>query len=382
MKIFHVTKSQMFNFIESNLSPNESTETYNAIKEQVKELKNTEFENKLDHFTRSLEYHHKRHQKGGLFEDFMKEEFPAPTIRVGRLFVDLDKDNYDFMKMLAKSTKKTVQSLADFMWTNEKKPEKYVNFHTGSIKYITTRSYDDTFNFSNFPSISKLSGLKEVRISYVTDEIVDLTKIADETLFLEKLNFISLTEVKKIILVGGIQECDFDMIENLESLDCTKIDPRNSHDFNGLLNKNNGPCIITEAQKQHGEPFAKFRWKKETVPSTTTEIHQLAKYYNWDNDIKFLKWAVKQPNCDRGTALLIYWLGSPEWYSQFASKKEVDSWAQDGYALLAAIERRMKKDDFKTYDYKFNLNKHLDNKPIKYPENKVRDIPEYMFVND
>ncbi|WP_298521073.1 DUF4274 domain-containing protein [uncultured Kordia sp.] len=382
MKIFHVTKRRMYSFIESDLSPIESTEEYDAIKEQVKELKDTEFENRLDHFTRSLEYHHKRHQKGELFEDFMKQEFPAPTIRVCSLFVDFEKDNYDFMKVLAKNTKKSVQELADFMWKNKMYFEDYVDANTGEIKSITSRSYDDTFNFSNFPSIIKLRRLRKMNVMYVTDEIVDFTTIADESLFLEKLNISAFRQVKKVILTGGIQECIIDFVENLELLDCTRIDPRNSHYFSSSYNKNNGPCIITEAQKQHGEPFTKFRWKKETVPSTTEEIHQLAKHYNWDNGSKFLKWAIKQPNCDKGTALLIYWLGSPEWYSQFASKKEVDSWAQDGYALLAAIEKRMKKDDFKTYNYKFNLDKHLDNKPVNYPENKVRDIPAYMMVND
>lgn len=379
---FFRLQDRIYDFVETDVSPKESKEKYKKLKTEINDLDASDYKEHSNHFIKMLDYHYKRHIDGMSFDDFMKHEFPAPTIRIGRLLVDFNEENYGFMKTLAKNTKKTVQELADFMWWNKYYPDTSVDIDTGEIIELSTRNPEGTFNFENFPSISKLKKLKKLDISHVTDEIIDLTKIATKHLYLERLRFSSINEVKKIILTGTINECEFQFVENVESLDCTRIDLLDSYDFTTFYCKNNGPCIITDAQKNHLSPFSKFRWKKELVTSTSEEIERLATYYNWDNGTKFLRWAIKQPQCDKGTALSVYWHGAPEWYTQFASKKEVDSWAQDGYALLAAIERRVKKDDFKTNDYKFNVNKHLNNKPVNYPENKVRDIPEYMFVND
>lgn len=379
---FFRLQDRIYDFIETDISPDESKERYHSLKTEINDLEASDFKEHSNHFIKMLESHHKRHLEKIRFDDFMKHEFPAPTIRIGRLPVNFKEEDYNFMKTLAKNTKKSIQELADFMWWNKYYPNTNVDIDTGEIITLDTRNPDGTFNFENFPSVSKLKKLREIDVSHVTDEIIDFTKIATQSLYLKKLRISSLDKVKKIILTGTIEECEFDFVENLESLDCTKIDLLDSYDFRTFLCKNNGPCIITEAQKNHPSPFSKFRWKKELVKSTADEIDTLALGYNWDHGVKFLRWAIKQPQCDKGTALYIYWHGGPEWYSQFTSKKEVDSWAQDGYALLAAIEKRMKKDDFTTYNYKFNLNKHLNNKPINYPENKVREIPAFMFVND
>ncbi|WP_298521076.1 DUF4274 domain-containing protein [uncultured Kordia sp.] len=379
---FFRLQDRIYKFIENDITPKESKETYAALKAEITELDKSDFREHSNHFVQMLDCHHKRHVDGVSFEDFMNMEFPEPTVRVGRLPVDFNEENYDFMKTLGKNTKMTVQELADFMWWNKYYPQFNVDIDTGEIIQIDTRSKGRTFNFSKIPNISKLKKLKKVNISHVTDEVIDFTKIAPKSLYLKKLDISSITEVKKIILTGTIEECEFNFVENLESLDCTRIDLLDSYYFTTFYCKNNGPCIITDAQKNHPSPFSKFRWKKELVKSTAEEIDTLAAGYNWDNGTKFLRWAIKQPQCDKGTALHVYWHGAPEWYTQFKSKKEVDEWAQDGFALLAAIERRVKKDDFASYNYKFNINKHLNNKPVNYPENKVRDIPEFMFVND
>ncbi|MFK7748889.1 MAG: DUF4274 domain-containing protein [Kordia sp.] len=381
-RLFFRFQERIYEFIETDLSAKESKETYASLKTEINDIINTNYKGFENHFMKMVNYHHQRHLENVSFDDFMKQEFPAPRIRVGRLPVDFNEDNYDFMKKLAKNTKKTIQELANLIWNNKYYPHTNVDIDTGEIIELNTGSSEGRFNFECFPPISKLKKLDKIYISYVTDAVIDFSKIADRFLHLKELRISSLKEVKKIILIGTIEECELNFIENLESLDCTKIDLLDSYDFISFQCKNNGPCIITDAQKNHPSPFSRFRWKKQIVTATAKEIHSFAVYYNWDNGTKFLRWAIKQPQCDKGTALCIYWHGSPEYYTQFASKKETDSWAQDAYALLAAIEKRIKKNDFKTNNYKFNVNKHLNNKPVNYPENKVRDIPEYMFVND
>ncbi len=39
--------------------------------------------------------------------------------------------------------------------------------------------------------------------------------------------------------------------------------------------------------------------------------HQVAWNWNWDAGEDSLRWIARQPNCDRGTALLLYWYGCP-----------------------------------------------------------------------
>ncbi|MGZ3679993.1 MAG: DUF4274 domain-containing protein [Ktedonobacterales bacterium] len=47
--------------------------------------------------------------------------------------------------------------------------------------------------------------------------------------------------------------------------------------------------------------------------ATPDAWHQVAWKWNWDSGIKPLQWIIRQPRCDRGTALLIYWYSGPRY---------------------------------------------------------------------
>lgn len=68
--------------------------------------------------------------------------------------------------------------------------------------------------------------------------------------------------------------------------------------------------------------------------------HQVACNWNWDNGEQELRWIIRQPSCDRGTALLVYWHGGPRWYAQYATRDEVPRHELEGYALVREIEHR------------------------------------------
>lgn len=53
------------------------------------------------------------------------------------------------------------------------------------------------------------------------------------------------------------------------------------------------------------------------------ERHLLVLHWNWDDGQKEINWIIDQPDTDRGTALLIYWLISPRYLHQFATVQEV-----------------------------------------------------------
>lgn len=76
---------------------------------------------------------------------------------------------------------------------------------------------------------------------------------------------------------------------------------------------------------------------------TPLEVHYFAWHWNWDNGIKPLAWIVRQPDCDQGTALLIYWHASPTWYCQYQDRKEVRASGGnvEHYDLIKEIEKRV-----------------------------------------
>ncbi len=45
-----------------------------------------------------------------------------------------------------------------------------------------------------------------------------------------------------------------------------------------------------------------------TELQTPEELHAFASHYNWDDGIRDMRGVIENPLCDRGTALMIYWL--------------------------------------------------------------------------
>jgi hypothetical protein len=68
-------------------------------------------------------------------------------------------------------------------------------------------------------------------------------------------------------------------------------------------------------------------------------LDQKARRHNWDAGVGALLAIVRDPDCDRGTALRVYWMGRPEFYLQFSAREEAS--ATEIWDLLAEIERRM-----------------------------------------
>lgn len=76
---------------------------------------------------------------------------------------------------------------------------------------------------------------------------------------------------------------------------------------------------------------------------TPEEWHQLALHWNWDDGVEPLLWVTRQPLCDRGTALYIYWGASPTWLYQFKDRMDVlanEAYSIEIYDLIKEIEVR------------------------------------------
>ncbi len=69
--------------------------------------------------------------------------------------------------------------------------------------------------------------------------------------------------------------------------------------------------------------------------------HKVAKGWSFNSDAWALTWVIRQAECDRGTALLIYWRAAPGWYQQYGGRGEVRKLdSVEMFDLLREIERR------------------------------------------
>jgi hypothetical protein len=69
--------------------------------------------------------------------------------------------------------------------------------------------------------------------------------------------------------------------------------------------------FLTKVQKQRVQQALEDDDAIQKLKSAK-ELHQFILHYNWDDGLEPMLWTIQQPYCDKGTALLIYWLANPE----------------------------------------------------------------------
>lgn len=69
--------------------------------------------------------------------------------------------------------------------------------------------------------------------------------------------------------------------------------------------------------------------------------HRIALYGNWDFiETGVWRWIVSRPDCDRATALAIFWKAQPEHYLAYAQPEDVPASERAHYELIALIRER------------------------------------------
>jgi hypothetical protein len=89
--------------------------------------------------------------------------------------------------------------------------------------------------------------------------------------------------------------------------------------------------------------------------STSEELHFIAEIFNWDYNIELLMKIINNPLCDKGTALMIYWLSCPGYYTQFDNEEDVDI-NPEIFVLIKNIEENYKTGFYKNENILFNPN--------------------------
>lgn len=86
---------------------------------------------------------------------------------------------------------------------------------------------------------------------------------------------------------------------------------------------------------------------------TTEELHYFATLWNWDDHADAIFPIIRNPLCDRGTALYFFWLTDPvHFFESYATAEDIEEWNtfRRGYfELLCEIQQRM-EDGFYTVE--------------------------------
>lgn len=325
-----------------------------------------------ERFQQMIDLHLQRLLHQQTFEEFMKQSHTFPQLRIGLLVHTLQKADYAFIEKVAQISQLSVQACADIIFDNEY--QDYIR--QGAIQKMWISFKELSFDQAIFDDFS-LQQLQYLCISQVSGSSLDLSSLG--SLYLDKLIIQSSNNLQKLKLGGKPSELSVIFLDAIEIVDITAMGLNALYETEFRWNNKEAILKCSEAQYQCSERLRKIRVKKEEIASTYEEIDDLVNLYNWDEGVKFLKWVIKQANCDKGTALNIYWLGKPAFDTQYQTTKEVPSWRQAEYKLLKSIERNIKKGFYKNASISFDV--ETFKKDLQYPDQVVKPIPEFMFEN-
>lgn len=116
------------------------------------------------------------------------------------------------------------------------------------------------------------------------------------------------------------------------------------------------------------------------------EWHKTAMDWNWDNDYTVLSWIVNNPETDKATALLIYWMSGPRWSKQFATREDMlkdSSWYANSFDFINDLERKYTSGFYTNQNFAYNP--ACDHEGYNWTDEyndkpQLREIPKEMFV--
>ena len=91
---------------------------------------------------------------------------------------------------------------------------------------------------------------------------------------------------------------------------------------------------------------ALFDWLQSNGPR---EWHQVATSWNWDAGYEVLNWLIEQKTLDRGTAVSLFFLASPDYFLKYPNRDAMmaDSpWAHENFDFIAKLVENAAKPDF------------------------------------
>ncbi|NUS20148.1 MAG: DUF4274 domain-containing protein [Mesorhizobium sp.] len=135
-------------------------------------------------------------------------------------------------------------------------------------------------------------------------------------------------------------------------------------------------------------------WLERASPD---DWHRAVLDFNWDWNIDPLFWIARQPQCDKATALTMFWLGQPAWYLLMALENGGSDANRDPvWDMLKLIAQRINArsyvrskiaydvDDFTRQDFDELVEKagQLAHPPLEPHPDMKRSLRGLRIVND
>lgn len=99
-------------------------------------------------------------------------------------------------------------------------------------------------------------------------------------------------------------------------------------------------------------------WLKNASPD---DWHRVALDFNWDERIDPLRWIVEQPECDKATALTIFWLGQPAYFlMEVAEKGGADDAQNPVWDMLKYIAQRINEKGYHRAQIAYDATPHAN----------------------
>jgi hypothetical protein len=145
------------------------------------------------------------------------------------------------------------------------------------------------------------------------------------------------------------------------------------------------PAVFYCTDEQRKRLFGARRQGIVAIPSGPKKRHVFAAKYNWDRGLTTMKFLIRMPDTDRGTALLVYWRARPEYYCQYAARSEVRESEGEHFDLIREIEERYARGFYTqsqiAFDPRHDATSGGDDWTNTYPELPVKQpLPATMFL--
>ena len=108
------------------------------------------------------------------------------------------------------------------------------------------------------------------------------------------------------------------------------------------------------------------------VNARTKSLFRKVYRYNWDDETDLLQKIIADKDCDKATALMIFWLGGPDYYYNNKHGNEFEDYEIEGYEFLKEIADKILSD---TYPVKISY----EPDPMLLPE-VLGNIPKELAL--
>lgn len=250
-------------------------------------------------------------------------------------------------------------------------------FQCNKLTYITipgsVKTIDENAFYKNIlEKVIILNGVKTIKKWAFCDNKITELVIPDSVTTIEKEAFKNNQLTTVIIPVHTtIEENAFDTdVEIVRSTQIESIEEVGVASLNQIIN-----TYIEEITK---EPNI----EEDDVLPNWEYIHYCMHRYNWDWGMEFPKTLIDHPDCDKATALLIFWYAAPAYYLR-NPKEKLDKQELEHFAFLQKIAAKYVNGGFKTKKIKFDpqndAGTNWTSDVMKTTNNSGWEIPDEML---